>query len=77
MPKNREDNNMPTVDCNYTDCRNHGIEICISRRIRIKDGKATCYEPRIGKNMLSQSFNSNCHKEGGKYKSSRITKVFK
>ncbi|MBP2638279.1 MAG: hypothetical protein H6Q72_4186 [Firmicutes bacterium] len=69
---------MPTVECERKDCERHGIEICIAKRIKLnKGGDCSEYRPRIGKAMLEQPFNSNCHRRGGKYKSSKVTGVLK
>lgn len=67
---------MPTVDCGLTDCKKHGIEICIAKRIQVDDaGHVLCYEPRA--ENLMKTFNSNCSKQGGKFKSNRVTDVLK
>ncbi|MBP2653341.1 MAG: hypothetical protein H6Q73_910 [Firmicutes bacterium] len=69
---------MPTVVCEHKDCERHGIEICIARRIKLSEnGACSEYRPRIGKQMLDQPFNSRCYKQGGKYKSSKVTGVLK
>lgn len=68
---------MPTVECDKRDCNNHGYDICIAKRVCFKDGECSAYIPRLGKSLIDAPFNSNCHKAGGKWRSNRVTKVFK
>lgn len=68
---------MPTVDCSLTDCRKHGIEICIAKRVKWKNGECSEYDPRGNKNILNPPFRSNCTKRAGSYKSSRVTGILK
>ena len=68
---------MPTVDCSLTDCRKHGIEICIAKRVSWKGGECSEYEPKVNKSISKQPFASNCVKRGGGYKSSRVTGILK
>ena len=68
---------MPTVECEYTDCEKHGIEICVATRVRWAEGRCLEYRPKLGKVMLEQPFKANCYRSGGRYKSSRITGILK
>ena len=68
---------MPTVECTLTDCRKHGVEICIAKRVSWKGGECSGYEPRVNKNISDPPFTSNCVKRGGGYKSSRVTGILK
>lgn len=69
---------MPTVECKLTDCRQHGREICISKRISIDGvGMVECYDPIPKTNFAHHAFKSNCHKTGSGYKSSRAGMVLK
>jgi hypothetical protein len=67
---------MPTVDCVRTDCQHSGIEICIARRVRWDGNQCLDYKPKIGRQMMD-AFNPRCRKEGGRFKSSRVTGVLK
>jgi hypothetical protein len=67
---------MPTVDCARTDCEHHGIEICIARRVIFDGCQCQSYRPKIGRQMMD-TFNPHCRKDGGKFKSSRVTGVLK
>ncbi len=68
---------MPTVECTLTDCRKHGIEICIAKRVKWGGGECSEYEPKVAKKLTDQSFVSNCQKSSKGYKSSRVTGVLK
>mgnify|MGYP001608777341 CR=1 FL=1 len=68
---------MPTVECTLTDCRKHGIEICIAKRVKWKNGECSEYDSRAHNNILDPPFKSNCNKGPGGYKSSRVTGVLK
>lgn len=67
---------MPTVDCDLTDCRKHGREICIDRRITIRQGRVQCYDPVVTARDL-RTFNPHCKPGPGGYKSDRVTGILK
>lgn len=68
---------MPTVDCDLTDCEKHGAKICIAKEVKWRNGRCSEYKPRVDKRMMEPAFKSNCYKERGKFKTSRVTKVFR
>jgi hypothetical protein len=76
MPKVKEVPTMPTVECVRVDCQYHGIEICIAKRVAFDGCQCQTYKPRIGRQMMD-AFNPRCRKEGGRFKSSRVTGVLK
>jgi len=68
---------MPTVDCSLTDCRKHGVEICIAKHVSWKGGECSEYDPKGSKNVLAPPFKANCEKSNRGYRSSRVTGVLK
>lgn len=66
---------MPTVECEHVDCRKHGIEICIAKRVRWHGGQCLEYEPTTKSLMAKEK--PNCHRQNGKYKSDRVTGILK
>jgi len=73
MRKCKDVNIMPTVDCHLIDCKYHGIEICIARRIAVDGcGQVACYEPVPRSTVVHEPVNPQCSKTGGKYKSNRV-----
>lgn len=68
---------MPTVDCDRIDCDHHGFDICIAKRVIWENGQCLMFSDRQSTRNLAPPFKACCHKGGGKYKSDRVTKVFK
>jgi len=68
---------MPTVECERTECLQHGIEICIAKRVKWRDGKCSGYSISRDEKLLAPAFNPHCRKEGGKFKSNRVTGVLR
>ena len=67
---------MPITKCERTNCEYHGIDVCMINRNNVnKDCICASYKPRepvrINPTDLRAPFNSNCHKEHGKYKSDK------
>lgn len=67
---------MPTIHCDMDDCRHIGNyePICVARTIDYRDGECITYDPV---RRLPRNWSPHCSKSGGKYKSDRITRVFK
>ncbi len=68
---------MPTVDCKLTDCRRHGIEICVAKRIGVDGvGQVECYDPVPRSALVHGPVDSRLEKRGGKHRK-RIIGVLK
>lgn len=75
---------MPTNECKRKDCKNFGIDLCIKSRVH-HDENGMCIdyeinEPqtiRVRESDLNASFNSNCEKDRGVYRTSKVTRVLK
>ncbi|MDT8901155.1 hypothetical protein [Anaeroselena agilis] len=63
---------MPTVECKLTDCRRHGREICIAKRISIDGcGLVECYDPVPRSSIVHGPFLNDCRRRHGKWQQNR------